>query len=189
MFNFLDYKILLLNTKTIQIGGKALSVGDCFNQSDPIKWADEKQAMKVLSLADNKQYIFTAAVFNKNKTKSIKDYWVHSNRLSTRGSGSLSSVARKLGDTIYAIDTTRVAVDYVPDEAEYFFLVRDGERFELPYQDGQLVLSPALWEGDVPTLYDLYFHYSDGEEECVTEELSINPLPKELPKKSRRQRR
>ena len=184
-----DFKILFVNTETIRIGGKDLSRGDLFSETDKVEWASDKQAMKVLSLADKKQYILSSEMFKKEKTKSAKDYLVRTNRLSTRGTGSLSMVRRQLGETLQVLDTTCVSVGYVPDEEEYFFLICGEDRFELGYSEGQLVFVPEIWEGKTePVTGDLYFHYSDGEEELVTEELEIVPLPESVVTSRRRRR-
>ena len=55
-----DFKVLFVNTGTVRIGGKDLSAGDVFNQSETIQWSDDKQAIKALSLSDNKQYVFVS---------------------------------------------------------------------------------------------------------------------------------
>ena len=181
-----DFEILFVNTGTVKIGRKELSAGDVFNQSDNIQWSDEKQAIKALSLSDNKQYIFVSEDFKEHKLKSAKDYLVKTNRLSTRGSGSLSSVGRKLSDTIYAMDTTMIPIDYIPDESEYFFVVKKDRRFVLEFQDNHLLFSPELWAENEPVEVDLFYHYADGEEECVKEGIQIVPLPKEIKKEKKR---
>ena len=175
-----DFKILFVNTGTVKIGGKELSAGDVFNQTDNIQWSNDKQAIKALSLADNKQYIFVSEDFKERKLKSAKDYLVKTNRLSTRGSGSLSSVGRKLSDTIYAMDATMVPIDYVPDTSEYFFVTNQGERHVLAYEDRCIVLSPEVWANNDVAVVDLFYHYANGDEECIKEGIQIIPLPKEL---------
>lgn len=180
-----DFKILFVNTGTVKIGGKELSAGDVFNQTDNIQWSDDKQAIKALSLVDNKQYVFASVDFKQRKLKSAKDYLVKTNRLSTRGSSSLSSVGRKMSDTIYAIDVTMVPVDYVPEESEYFFVTNQGERYVLAYDDGCIAFSPELWVNNDATLVDLFYHFANGEEECIKEGIQVIPLPKELKKKKR----
>ena len=176
-----DFKILFVNTETIRIGGKDLKKGDVFFESDKISWKGDKQAMKVLSLSDNKQYVLVSNEFKQKKVNSAKDYLVRSNRLSTRGAGSLSGVARQLGSTIYVVDTTRVPVAYVPQEAEYFFLIlSSGRRFNIGYDDGHLVFSPEIWQGESVSSGELFFHYSDGIEECVIDNLSIISLPETI---------
>ena len=184
-----DFKILFVNTGTIRIGDKDLAAGDVFSQSETIHWADAKQAMKVLSLSDKKQFIFAATDFKERKMKSAKEYLVKSNRLSTRGSGSLSSVVRQIGETLYVIDTTSVAINYTPDESEFFFLLSDGSRHELEYKDGKLIFTPDIWDGfQEPISVDLYFRYADDKEELVVDGLSIVPLPKTVQIKRARRR-
>ena len=184
-----DFKILFVNTGTVRIGGKDLSAGDVFNQSETIQWSDAKQAIKALSLSDNKQYVFVSTDFKERKLKSAKDYLVKTNRLSTRGSGSLSSVARQIGETLYVIDTNCVSISYTPDESEFFFLLSDGNRHELEYQDGELIFTPEIWFGrHEPMTADLYFHHSDNEDELVLEELRIIPLPETVQIKRKRRR-
>ncbi len=173
-----DFKILFVNTGTVRIGGKDLSAGDVFNQSETIYWSDARQAIKALSLSDNKQYVFVSTDFKERKLKSAKDYLVKSNRLSSRGIGSLSSVGRQIGETVYVIDSTEVSINYEPDESEFFFLLSNGNRHELQYKDGKLLFTPDIWDCKSEAISaDLYFHYADGVDECVIEELCIMPLP------------
>lgn len=184
-----DFKILFVNTGTIRIGDKDLSAGDVFSQSETIQWSDAKQAMKVLSLSDKKQFIFAATDFKERKMKSAKEYLVKTNRLSTRGSGSLSSVVRQIGETLYVIDTTCVAISYTPDESEFFFLLCDGNRHELEYKDGKLIFTPDIWGGlQEPISVDLYYRYADDKDELVVDGLSIVPLPKTVQIKRARRR-
>ena len=88
---------------------------------------------------------------------------------------------RQIGETLYVCDTTRVAINYVPDESEYFFLSDGESRFELGYEDGQLVFYPFIWEGRETMIIDLFFHFADGEEENVIEELEIVPVDQRIP--------
>ena len=181
-----DFKILFVNTGTIRVGGKELKAGDVFNQDETIQWTEPKQAMKVQSLTDKQRYIFVSEDFSDHKMKSAKDYLVKSNRLSTRGSGSLSSVGRKMSDTIYVMDEEMIPIDYVPDESEYFFVTNGAGRFVLDFQDKHLLISPEIWADNEPVEVDLFYHYADGEEECVKEAIQIIPLPKELKQRKKR---
>lgn len=180
-----DFKILFVNTGTIRIGDKDLSAGDIFSQSETIHWSDAKQAMKVMSVSDKKQFIFAATDFKDRKMKSAKEYLVKTNRLSTRGSKSLSSAVRKMDDPIYAIDTTMVAIDYDPKESEFFFVTDGDRRINLELRDGYLLLTPDIWADNESVEVDLYYHYSDGTEECIKDGLLIVTLPKEIKKNKR----
>lgn len=173
-----DFKILFVNTETIKIGGKDLKKGDVFFESDKIVWKDDKQAMKVLSLSDNKQFVFVSTDFEDRKLKSAKEFLVRSNRMSTRGSGSLSTLARQIGDVVYILDTTRIAVNYVPDESEFFYLLLpDGSHKPIDYSDGSLLFTSDVIAGETEEVVGLFFRFSDGEDECVIDELSIVSLP------------
>ena len=183
-----DFKILFLNTETIRIGGKNLKKGDYFNQSDKIQWSNDEQAMRVLSLSDKKQFILVSNDFKERELKSAKDFMVKTHHLSTRGIGSLSTVARKLGETIYVIDTTVVVVNYLPDASEYFFVTFDGSRRTLDCKDGNLVLTPDIWAKNEPVNVCLLFHNADGIEEMVSESIQIVPLPEKISKTKKKKK-
>lgn len=175
-----DFKILFVNTGTVRIGGKDLSAGDVFNKAETIHWVDAKQAIKALSLSDQKQFIFVSTDFKERKLKTAQDYLVRSNRLSTRGSGNLYALERQLGGSLYVLDTTCVSINYKPDESEYFFLLRDGNRQELEFKEGKLYFTPDIWSGQEDVVVDLYFRHSDAEEEPLIEGLRIIPLPESV---------
>lgn len=181
-----DFKILFVNTGTIRVGGKNLAKGDCFKESDKIAWSNDKQAIRVQSLTDNKQYVLSARDFKQRGLSSSKDYLVRTNRLSTRGSGSLYSVARQIGETIYILDSARVSINYRPYESEYFFLLLGNERHLLEMEDDQLVFDSSVFKGQEPLEADLYYHYADGKEECVVEGLSLVWLPKSASRKKKK---
>lgn len=182
-----DFKILFLNTESIKIGKTVRKVGDTFNDGEKIFWKDGKQAMKVISLDTKKQYVLVSEDFKQRKLKSAKDFIVKSNRLSTRGIGSLSAVQAQVGDKIYWVDPILIAIDYEPEEGEYFFLKYDDQVFPLKITDGQLVFDAKIW-GDTeirPIETDLFFHYNDGDDELVSQGILIIPLPSEIKLKKR----
>ena len=177
-----NFKILFLNTENIRIGTGTYKEGDIFNDGEKIYWKHAKQAMKVVSLESNRQYVMVSEDFKQRKLKSAKDFLVKNNRLSTRGLGEMSSVAERVGTKLYWIDPVRIAIDYKLDEGEYFLLKWDSHAVSIPVEDGQLVLDSSIWDGIVPhpTVADLFFHYADGEEEIVGSDILIIPLPTEL---------
>lgn len=177
-----DFKILFINTESIKIGKNTCFVGDVFGDGDKIFWKDGKQAMKVLSLETKKQYVLVSEDFKQRKMKSVKDFIVKSNRLSTRGIGKLSSVSACVGDRIYWFAPTLIAVDYEPVEAEYFFITYEGRDYRLPFEDGQLVFDSTIWGNQEPRAVeaDLLYHYADGENEVVSPGVLIIPLPREI---------
>ena len=61
-------KILFVNTKTINIGGKTLKRGSVFDEKDVIAWSSPNQAIKVEVLATKKVMVMTAKKMKKEKT-------------------------------------------------------------------------------------------------------------------------
>ena len=177
-----DFKILFLNTENIKIGKTVRTVGDKFSDGEKIFWKDGKQAMKVMSLDTKKQYVLVSEDFKQRKMKSARDFIIKNNRLSTRGIGSLSMVCAQIGDKIYWIDPVLIAIEYEPEEGEYFFLRLDGKDLMLEMTEGQLVFDSKIWgDSDIrPIEPDLYFHYKDGEDELVSQGILIIPLPSEI---------
>lgn len=177
-----DFKILFLNTESIKIGLSQKKVGDVFTDGEKIYWKDGKQAMKVLSLESKKQYVFVSEDFKQRKMKSAKDYVVKSNRLSTRGIDDLASVAASIGDRLYWIDPVLLYIDFDPEEGESFVLKYDDKSIRLPYVDKKLVFDSRIWGESIPYPIeaDLFYLYSDGEEELVNSDFMLIPLPHEV---------
>lgn len=177
-----DFKILFLNTESIRIGPSQKKVGDVFTDGEKIYWKDGKQAMKVLSLESKKQYVFVSEDFKQRKMKSAKDYVVKSHRLSTRGIDDLASVAASIGDRLYWIDSVLLYIDFDPKEGESFVLKYDDKNIRLPFVDKQLVFDSRIWGETIPYPIeaDLFYIYSDGEEELVNSDFMLIPLPHEV---------
>lgn len=68
------YKVLYVNSKSIIINGKVAKKGLIFNDSDEIRWTSEKQAIRVINLANNKVYLIPAKKYIKNNSKSLLGY-------------------------------------------------------------------------------------------------------------------
>lgn len=177
-----DFKILFINTGSIKIDKKACVAGDVFSDEGKIFWKDGKQAMKVISLDTKTQYVMVSEDFKQRKLKSAKDYLVQYHRLSTRGVGSLSTVASLVGKKVYWFNPTLIKIDYEPEEGEYFFLTVGDEKIKLEMDGQQLVLDERIWgeANPVPIETDLYFHFKDGEEKLVNSGIQIIPLPSEI---------
>ena len=182
-----DFKILFLNTESIKIGKTVRTTGDTFNDSEKIFWKDGKQAMKVISLDTQKQYVLVSEDFKQRKLKSVKDFIVKNYRLSTRGTGSLTTVANQVGPRVYWFDPTLIDITYEPDNGEYFLMTIEEHDAKLEMVEGQLILDSSIW-GDIdphPTEADLHFVYPDGERELVSQGILLIPLPKEVRLKKR----
>ena len=177
-----DFKILFVNSESIKIGKTVRKVGDTFSDTEKIYWKDGKQAMKVISLESQKQYVLVSEDYKKKKMKTAKDFIFKNHRLSTRGICRLSDVGEQVGDLIYWFDPTLITIDYEPEEGEYFFLRLDGTDLPLEMTEGQLVFDSKFW-GDAeirPIEPDICFHYRDGEDELVIQGIVIIPLPSEI---------
>lgn len=195
-----DFKILFLNTENIKIGAKFKKAGDVFSDGEKIHWKDERQAMKVVSLVSKKQYIFVSEAFKQQKTKSVKDYLVKNNRLSTMSTSmteyipssysshphlELSSVAASVGERLYWVDPIMVYIDIEPEEGDFFVLKYDEKYIILPFENRQLFFDQSIWGENepYPLKVDLFYHFSNGEEELVKSEIMLIPIPVSLKKK------
>lgn len=76
-----NFTIKMLNTKTININGKELTVGDSFNEFAKIKWSSDDQAMKVLS-ESNELIVVANKLFKKLGVKDFSDF-ISSNKAAT----------------------------------------------------------------------------------------------------------
>lgn len=182
-----DFKILFINTDSIKIGKNTCVAGDVFSDTGNIFWKDSKQAMKVISLDSKTQYVMVSEDFKNRKLKSAKDFVVKYNRLSTRGIGSLSSVASQIGEKLYWFNPTLIKIDYELEDGEYFFIMAGNKRIQLEMDDQQLVLDERLWgdENPAPIEIDLYFHYQNGDDVLVNSGILVTPLPSKIQLKKR----
>jgi len=104
-----NYKILQMNTPSVKIGDKLYKTGDVFPDSDPISWANDKQAIKAMNLNTKQIKLFAAKVFKNIEAKSIKDYFLKNSHLSTRGGVvTFSDLTEELSDTIYLYESVQI---------------------------------------------------------------------------------
>lgn len=104
-----NYKILQMNTSSVKIGNKLYKAGDVFPDSDPISWANDKQAIKAMNLNTKQIKLFAAKVFKDIEAKSIKDYFLKNSHLSTRGGVvTFSDLTDELSDTIYLYESVQI---------------------------------------------------------------------------------
>ena len=98
-----DYKILQLNTSYVKIGNRNCTKGDVFSDESVIFWEKDKQAFKAQNLNTKEIKLFAEPDFRAKGSKTIKDYYVKSKRLSARGNGF--SVFDEIPDTIFFFDS------------------------------------------------------------------------------------
>ncbi len=120
------WEIKMLNTPTITIGGKALKVGDCFDEKDPIEWSSDKQAMKVVS--NDKIYVLSKGLLSKRRAKTLTSF-LTSNRSAFVNGMLIGSRDKTFDDYIISKKSASVR--------------NDGESFPVTVED-----HCALFEGD-----------------------------------------
>lgn len=187
------YKILLINTPSINIDGKRHVVGDCFGENASIEWSSDKQAMKLLHTGTGKQSVVVAKKYKETRSKSLASYFVQSRRLSTR-EGKILNVAelrQALTDTFYLMDSIHIETPLVTDSLHFFFVTYSyqGERINkrILCKEGTFTLTPEIFSIDgnpvTPFETDLQVYYWNRQkEECLllTEGMHIVPVERHL---------
>lgn len=79
------YKVLMVNSDGVKIGGKKVVSGMVFDDKQDIAWTSEKQAIKVMDVKTGKVFVIPSADYKKKKSASLKDYLTQNRHLSTRG--------------------------------------------------------------------------------------------------------
>lgn len=182
------YKILFINTPTIKIGKSELKVGDTFNDDQLIKWGSPKQAIKVLNTRNNKMRIITAV--QAADSKSLKDYFVKTNRMSTRGNGfvDIEEMAQQLSTSFYLLD--QVSFDEFLDvDDDHCFVMTyqasgETKEYKLVADGGRVLITRDLFDG-VDTTNDItvtikYIDLTEKTEQVVTDKMVISVIPLEL---------
>lgn len=89
-----SYKILSLNTPSIEIGGRTCVKGSVFMYNEFIKWSSSKQSMYIVDAKDsNLKYKLFADAFISSKSNSISQYF-YKRKASTRQSGFSKIIER-----------------------------------------------------------------------------------------------
>ena len=81
-----NYKILQMNTPHVKIGKRNCWKGDVFSDKSVIHWEQKKQAFKAQNMKTKEIKLFVETDFSAKGCKTIKDYYLKTNRLSSRGS-------------------------------------------------------------------------------------------------------
>lgn len=183
-----DYKIMQMNTSSVRIGNVQCKQGDTFSDEDQIVWSSDKQAMKAMNLRTKQIKLFAAKVFSNIKAKSVKDYYLKNNHLSTRGSVvSFSDLAEELSDTIYLYDVVEIESPVKIDSLSSYLISYElnGERKwrALMSTDSYFYLCRELFNGvDDQTEYTLtlYFRKKGMEDYMISDEIVVRLLPLEI---------
>lgn len=173
-----DYKILMLNTPTITIGGRQLSRGDTFSDRAVISWQSDRQAMKAMNTATLQQRLFVSADFERVKARTLGTYLSGRKHLSSRD-GELSTPAALgtyLDDTFFFTDSITIQTA-MPTDAQHFFYISypyAGETINklIPNRDGAFTVSADIFTIDgrpiPPFETDLAVYYLDQQAEKLT---------------------
>ena len=125
-----DYKILMMNTKTIRIGTRIYKKGDTFSGDSVIFWEKDKQALKAQNLTTKEIRLFAEPEFRAIGCKTIKEYYVKNNHLSTRSNVlTLEDMKEELAgiETFYLLDTIYIKSPMPIDSTRYFYVSYDNE--------------------------------------------------------------
>ena len=118
-----DYKILKMNTASIKIGNRTCQSGDVFSDKSIIYWKGDKQAFKAQNIRTKEIHLFTSPAFQTSGSKTIKEYYVKNNHLSTRGGiFNLDDFAEEIGDTLYLWERIKLESPYQLDSTSFFYL-------------------------------------------------------------------
>lgn len=184
-----SYKILYLNTPTIEIGGEDITKGDVFPANASIKWASDKQAMRVVSMVSKRQFTLSSKITLGHK--SLSAFLKGEKALATRPGypSSIPELRSEIPTTIYLLDRYEVNTSIPIDEEHFFFATytKDGEVINkklnvLPQGKG-FYIDRSLWEIDgvafTPTSTVVTISYYDVPKGTVTDvnsNITIEPL-------------
>ena len=105
-----DFKLLFVNSGTINIGGKDRTVGEVVADNAAINWSSDKQAIKVQNVSNKNIKVISAVQQKKLGFKSIFDFMTKTGHLSTRGDGlmGVEGLEEYLSNTFYLLDEEKV---------------------------------------------------------------------------------
>ena len=117
-----DFKLLFVNSGTVNIGGKDCKVGDVIADKAVINWSSDKQAIKVQNTSNKSIKVISAVQQKKEGFKSIFDFMTKTGHLSTRGDGlmGIEGLEEYLSNTFYLIDEEKVESMLETTGSSYF---------------------------------------------------------------------
>ena len=97
--------------------------GDVFSDKSVIYWKGDKQAFQAQNLRTKKILLFAASAFQTSGSRTVKEYYVKNNHLSTRGGlFSLDDLAEAIGDTLYLWKKAKIESPYQLDSTAQHFV-------------------------------------------------------------------
>jgi hypothetical protein len=175
------YKILQLNTPQVKIGNRLCSKGDVFSDESVIYWSQKKQAFKAQNLETKEIKLFVESEFSAKGCNTIKDYYVKTNHLSSRGSDS--TALDEIPDTIFLCDSVIMEMPVLMDSTHYCFISynnEDGEvKQRLNHQEQSFIIDKKLFGEDLmkeDLRVSLYYHMPE-EDYPLKDSLTIMFIP------------
>lgn len=176
-----NYKILQLNTPYVKIGDRNCKKGDIFSDESVIFWERDKQAFKAQNLNTKEIKLFAEPDFRAKGSKTIKDYYVKTNRLSARGEGG--SALDEISDTIYLCDSIVMEMPVLVDSIHYCYISYNDKcdviRQRLTHKDQSLIIDKSLFDDEIKgqdVRLGIFYHTPD-EEFVLKDSLTIVFIP------------
>lgn len=173
------YKILYINTPSVTIENRQMHLGDIFDEGAQIKWDSDKQALKVLNVQSNKVLLFAAKQFTQSK--SIKDFYLKQNHLSTRGGEMMNEEELRecMSGHFFMLDNIEFSTVLAVDENAYFSIVIDGKESTLPEIEGDIVIYRELFDAynDIVKVSIYYNDRLENQKILITDVMEVEILP------------
>jgi hypothetical protein len=175
------YKILQLNTPQVKIGNRLCSKGDVFSDESVIYWSQKNQAFKAQNLETKEIKLFIESDFRAKGCSTIKEYYLKTNHLSSRGSDS--TALDEISDTIFLCDSVIMEMPVLMDTTHYCYIVYDNEngkiKKRLKHQDQSFIIDKKLFGEDVmrEDLRVSLFYHMPEEEYPLKDSLTIMFVP------------
>jgi hypothetical protein len=175
------YKILQLNTPQVKIGNRLCSKGDVFSDESVIYWSQKNQAFKAQNLETKEIKLFVESDFRAKGCSTIKEYYLKTNHLSSRGSDS--TALDEISDTIFLCDSVIMEMPVLMDTTHYCYIVYDNEngkiKKRLKHQDQSFIIDKKLFGEDVmrEDLRVSLFYHMPEEEYPLKDSLTIMFVP------------
>jgi len=175
------YKILQLNTPQVKIGNRLCSKGDVFSDESVIYWSQKNQAFKAQNLETKEIKLFVESDFKAKGCSTIKEYYLKTNHLSSRGSDS--TALDEISDTIFLCDSVIMEMPVLMDTTHYCYIVYDNEngkiKKRLKHQDQSFIIDKKLFGEDVmrEDLRVSLFYHMPEEEYPLKDSLTIMFVP------------
>ena len=190
------YKILYMNSPEVWVNGKQAKVGDIFDDNATVKWAQERQAMKILGLDDNKRYLMACKPLGK-KEQTVWEILIQNKSASTHASNlPIYSLFEKLERSIDPqydlLDTIKIISPLPMNDKQYFIGTFDYGDMRLTKRlqstDSLILIDKDIFVIDgvkyEPSDISLSIDYVDEEQGTtvfIKDEIELLIIPEEMP--------